>query len=272
MRRSFQLVKVASTSNAKSVKPTSVVRVYSNGPTGETPAATKTRIYIVDDHPLMRMGLRAMINGETDMEVCGEAADSATATADIMKLRPDLVIADISLRGNSGIELIKNVKAFDPGIDVVVVSMYDESIYALRVLKAGARAYVMKQDVTTRVLDAIRRARNGQLFVSERVATQMLNRFVDGTEDGAADSPVSSLSDRELEIVNLIGEGLPTREIAAKLFLSIKTVETHRVHIKRKLNLANATQLVQFCVRWVEETKAAAGVAAPDSAPLQQAG
>lgn len=262
MRRSFQLVKVASTSNAKSVKFPSVVRVYSNGPVGQPPAATRTRIYVVDDHPLMRMGLRAMINGEPDMEVIGEAADSATATAEIMKLRPDLVIADISLRGNSGIELIKNIKAFDPGIDVVVVSMYDESIYALRVLKAGARAYVMKQDVTTRVLDAIRRARNGQLFVSERVATQMLNRFVDGTEDGAADSPVSSLSDRELEIVNLIGEGLPTREIAAKLFLSIKTVETHRVHIKRKLNLANATQLVQFCVRWVEENKAAAGVGA----------
>lgn len=265
-------MKVASTSNAKSAKSNPVVRVYSNGPAVQAPVAAKTRIYVVDDHPLMRMGLRAMINGEADMEVCGEAADAATATADIMKLRPDLVIADISLRGNSGIELIKNIKAFDPGIDVVVVSMYDESIYALRVLKAGARAYVMKQDVTTRVLDAIRRARNGQLFVSERVATQMLNRFVDGTEDGATDSPVSSLSDRELEIVNLIGEGLPTREIAAKLFLSIKTVETHRVHIKRKLNLANATQLVQFCVRWVEENKAAAGVAVAAETPLQQAG
>ncbi len=263
-------MKVTPPASAKSAKASSVVRVYSNAPASQLPATTKTRIYVVDDHPLMRMGLRAMINAEADMEVCGEAADAATATAEIMKYRPDLVIADISLRGNSGIELIKNIKAFDPGIDVVVVSMYDESIYALRVLKAGARAYVMKQDVTTRVLDAIRRARNGQLFVSERVATQMLNRFVDGTEDGAADSPVSSLSDRELEIVNLIGEGLPTREIAAKLFLSIKTVETHRVHIKRKLNLQNATQLVQFCVRWVEENKAAGAVEAP--APLQQAG
>lgn len=264
-------MKVPSTSNAKSGKSNSVVRLYSNAPVEPLPSSVKTRIYIVDDHPLMRMGLRAMVNGESDMEVCGEAADAATATAEIIKLKPDLVIADISLRGNSGIELIKNIKAFDPGIDVVVVSMYDESIYALRVLKAGARAYVMKQDVTTRVLDAIRRARNGQLFVSERVASQMLNRFVDGTEDGASDSPVSSLSDRELEIVNLIGDGLPTREIAAKLFLSIKTVETHRVHIKRKLNLSNATQLVQFCVRWVEENKAAAGIPAPESA-LQQAG
>jgi len=250
-------VKVSSSTTAKSAKPESVVRVYSDAPVSPKPAETKSRIYVVDDHPLMRMGLRAMIDAEPDMKVCGEAADAATATADIIKVRPDLVIADISLRGNSGIELIKNIKAFDPGIDVVVVSMYDESVYALRVLKAGARAYVMKQDVTTRVLDAIRRARNGQIFVSERVATQMLNRFVDGTEDGAADSPVSSLSDRELEIVNLIGDGLPTREIAAKLFLSIKTVETHRVHIKRKLNLNNATQLVQFCVRWVEENRSA---------------
>jgi DNA-binding NarL/FixJ family response regulator len=244
-------------SHTKIAKPNSAVRVYSNGPVVEAQPAVKTRIYVVDDHPLMRMGLRAMINAEPDMEVCGEAADAATATADVMRIRPELVIADISLKGNSGIELIKNIKAFDPGIDVVVVSMYDESVYALRVLKAGARAYVMKQDVTSRVLDAIRRARNGQLFVSEKVATQMLNRFVDGSDDGATDSPVSSLSDRELEIVNLIGDGLPTREIAAKLFLSIKTVETHRVHIKRKLNLANATQLVQFCVRWVEENKAA---------------
>lgn len=253
-------MKVVSTSNAKSVKSESGVRVYSNAPaTASQPTVTKTRIYVVDDHPLMRMGLRAMINAESDMDVIGEAADAATATAEIMKIRPDLVIADISLKGNSGLELIKNIKAFDPGIDVVVVSMYDESVYALRVLKAGARAYVMKQDVTTRVLDAIRRARNGQIFVSERVATQMLNRFVDGTESGESDSPVSSLSDRELEIVNLIGEGLPTREIASRLFLSIKTVETHRVHIKRKLNLANATQLVQFCVRWVEENKAAVG-------------
>ncbi len=261
-------MKVANSSSAKSASPASVVRVFSNGPVVKSPVAAKTRIYLVDDHPLMRMGLRAIINAESDMEVIGEAADAATATADVMRLKPEMVIADISLRGNSGLELIKNIRAFDPGIDIVVVSMHDESVYALRVLKAGARAYVMKQDVTSRVLDAIRRARNGQLFVSERVAAQMLNRFVDGTESGASDSPVSSLSDRELEIVNLIGNGLPTREIAGKLFLSIKTVETHRVHIKRKLNLTNATQLVQFCVRWVEENKAVA----LGNPPLEQTG
>ncbi len=196
-----------------------------------------------------------MINAEPDMEVCGEAADAATATAEVIRLRPELAIVDISLRGNSGIELIKNIKAVAPEIQVVVLSMHDEAVYALRVLKAGARAYVMKQDVADRVLDAIRRARKGQLFVSDQVANQMLNRLVGKKVDGAADSAVSSLSDRELEVVNLIGNGLPTREIATRLHLSIKTVETHRVHIKRKLTLGNATQLVQYCVRWVEENR-----------------
>lgn len=219
--------------------------------------SSKTRIYIVDDHALVRRGLTTLINAESDMEVCGEAEDSAPATTDIMKLRPDLVIVDISLKGNSGIELIKNIKAFDPNIHIVVLSMHDESVYALRVLKAGARAYVMKQDVADRVMEAIRRIRKGQLYVSDNVASQMLNRLVGGKESGANDSPVSTLSDRELEIVNLIGNGLPTREIAAKLHISIKTVETHRVHIKGKLNLRNATQLVQFCVRWVEENRVA---------------
>ena len=214
-------------------------------------ASAKLRIYLVDDHPLMRKGLAVMINAETDMEICGEAEDAAAATAGIIRLCPDVVIVDISLKGNSGLELIKNIKAFDARIDVVVLSMHDESVYALRVLKAGARAYVMKQDVSHRVMEAIRRARQGQLFVSDRVASQMLNRLVGGG-DGVGDSPVGSLSDRELEIVTLIGNGLPTREIAAKLHLSIKTIETHRVHIKRKLNLANATQLIQFCVQWVE--------------------
>lgn len=214
-----------------------------------------TRIYIVDDHALIRRGLATLIGGETDMEVCGQAEDAATALSQIMKILPDLVIVDISLKGNSGLELIKNIKAFNPKIQILVLSMHHESIYALRVLKAGARAYVMKQDVVNKVLDAIRRIRNGQLYVSDEVANQMLNRLVSGeTADDA--SPVAALSDRELEIVNLIGHGMLTREIATQLHVSIKTVETHRAHIKDKLNLRNATQLVQFCVRWVEENNA----------------
>ncbi len=212
----------------------------------------KTRIYIIDDHALIRRGLATLIGGEPDMEVCGQAEDAPTALRDVMKIQPELVILDLSLKGNSGLELIKSIQAFNPKIQILVLSMHPESIYALRVLKAGARAYVMKQEVVNKVLEAIRRIRSGNLFVSDNVANQMLSRLAAGK---AADdtSPVSVLSDRELEIVNLIGSGLLTREIAVQLHLSVKTVETHRAHIKEKLGLQNATLLVQFCVRWVEE-------------------
>ncbi len=225
----------------------------------------KTRIFVVDDHALIRRGLATLIGGETDMEVCGQAEDAASALSQIMKIQPDLVIVDISLKGNSGLELIKNIKAFSPKIQILVLSMHHESIYALRVLKAGARAYVMKQDVVNKVLDAIRRIRNGQLYVSDEVANQMLNRLVSG-ETAEDASPVATLSDRELEIVNLIGHGMLTREIASQLHVSIKTVETHRAHIKDKLNLRNATQLVQFCVRWVEENNAGTEAMTPSPA------
>jgi DNA-binding NarL/FixJ family response regulator len=222
----------------------------------------KTRVFIVDDHALFRKGLTVMINSEPDMEICGEAEDCAVATQKILQLKPDLVVSDISLRGNSGIELIKNIKAAEPQIQVVVLSMHDESIYALRVLRVGAKAYVMKQDSATAVLDAIRAIRRGQLFVSERVASQMLSRYAEG-EELDNDSPVSRLSDRELEVLNLIGAGVTTREIAARLRVSIKTVETHRAHIKSKLHLENAAQLVQFCMRWVDQSQSGAPFAPP---------
>jgi DNA-binding NarL/FixJ family response regulator len=214
----------------------------------------KKRVFIADDHPLVRKGLAAMINAEPDMEVCGEAEDCASATAEIMKVRPDVAIIDISLKGNSGIELIKNVKAFDPGIHVLVVSMHDESVYAMRVLKAGAKAYVTKQDIANKVIDAIRKVQTGQMYFSEKVTQQMLNN-IGRRGNPEVESPVAGLSDRELEVVNLIGGGLGTGEIASRLKVSVKTVETHRAHIKSKLNLATATQLVQFCVRWVEESR-----------------
>lgn len=214
--------------------------------------STKTRIFIVDDHPLLRRGLAELINREPDMTFIGEAEDSPSAMKAITQIKPDLVIVDISLKGYNGIELIKNIKAFDSKIQVLVLSMHDESVYAMRVLKAGAKAYVMKQEVVDKVMEAVRRIRAGKVFVSERVASRMLDQVVVGG-DPAPDSPVDLLSDRELEIVNMIGSGLPTREIAAKLHISIKTVESHRARIKEKLNLQNAIQLVQFCVRWVEE-------------------
>lgn len=209
---------------------------------------------MVDDHPLMRKGLGELINQQSDMIICGEADDAPEALKAIGQIRPDLVIVDISLKTQNGIELIKNIKAINPSIQILVLSMHDEAIYALRVLKAGAKAYVMKQEVVDKVMEAIRRIRSGKVFVSERVAAQMLNQVVDGN-DPSRESPVDSLSDRELEIVTLIGNGTPTREIAKRLGISIKTVESHRAHIKDKLSLTNATQLVQWCVRWVEENK-----------------
>jgi DNA-binding NarL/FixJ family response regulator len=215
----------------------------------------KTNIYIVDDHCMIRRGLTALIGAEPDMQVCGQAEDVGKATTEIIKLRPDIVIADISLKGNSGLELVKNIKAFDSNIQVLVLSMHDESIYALRALKAGARAYLMKGDLAEKIIEAIRRIGKGHLYVSDNVAGQMLSQLTIGSSF-ETDSPVSSLSDRELEVVTLIGSGFPTRQIAAKLHISIKTVETHRAHIKRKLRIENATQLVQFCVRWVEESNA----------------
>jgi DNA-binding NarL/FixJ family response regulator len=218
----------------------------------------KTRIYIVDDHAVVRRGLAALIGAEPDLELCGEAEDCATATSGIAKLRPDVAIVDISLRDNSGIELIKNIRVIEARTQIVVLSVHDESVYALRVLKAGAKAYVAKQDVASKVIDAIRKVRKGQIYVSESVSAQMLNRMVRG-EEADGESLVASLSDRELEVVTLIGSGLATREIAARMHVSVKTVETHRAHIKRKVDLTSATQLVQFCFRWVEGNKQLTG-------------
>lgn len=214
----------------------------------------KTRVYIVDDHAMVRRGLASLITAEVDLELCGEAEDCAIATSEVTRLRPDVVVVDISLRGNSGLELIKNIRVLDPAIRTVVLSVHDESIYALRALKAGAKAYVMKQEISSKVIDAIRKVRKGQMYVSERVGSQMLHRLTKGHED-QGDSAVAGLSDRELEVVTLIGSGLATREIAARLHVSVKTVETHRAHIKTKINLNTGNQLVQFCVRWVEESK-----------------
>lgn len=226
----------------------------------------KIRVYVTDDHAMVRRGLVALIREEPDLEICGEAADCATATSEVGKLRPDVVIVDISLQGNSGIELIKNIKVLDSSIRIVVLSAHDESVYALRVLKAGANAYVTKQEPTSKVIDAIRRVRKGQMYVSEQVSSQMLSRLALGQEV-QGDSPVSGLSDRELEVATFIGGGLTTREIASRMHVSVKTVETHRAHIKTKLNLATAAQLAQFCFRWVEDSRRTAlsggGVGSP---------
>lgn len=211
----------------------------------------KINVFLVDDHPLIRHGLAQLINRETDMTVCGEAEDAPRALKAITTKMPDLVIADISLRGNNGIELIKNIKALFKDLPIMVLSVHDECVYAQRVLRAGARAYVMKQEAGDKVLTAIRRIMAGDIYVSDRVGTQMLHQIVNG-HSPAHGSPVDLLSDRELEVVQLIGQGRATREIASALNISVKTVESHRAHIKEKLNLKNATELVQFSVQWVE--------------------
>lgn len=212
----------------------------------------KTSIFLVDDHPLVRQGLGQIINNETDLEVVGEAEDASKALHLIESKRPDLVIVDISLRGNNGLELIKNIKAVLPNLPILVFSMHDESVYAQRALRAGARAYVMKQESADKILLAIRRIIDGDIYVSHRVADQVLQQLVNGKAAGN-ESPIDRLSDRELEVIQLIGKGLSTREIASNLNLSVKTIESHRAHIKEKLNLRNATELVQFSVQWVEQ-------------------
>jgi len=215
----------------------------------------KTAVFIVDDHPLVRQGLAQVINGETDMMVCGEAEDAPKALHLVNTKDPDLVIVDISLRGNNGLELIKNIKALKHNLPILVFSMHDETVYAQRALRAGARAYVMKQESADKIVTAIRRIMSGDIYVSNRVADQVLHQLVNGSGDPSG-SPVDRLSDRELEVIQLIGRGLSTREIASSLNLSVKTIESHRAHIKEKLNLRNATELVQFSVQWVEQENA----------------
>lgn len=211
------------------------------------------RVFIVDDHPLVRQGLAQIIDSQEDLEICGEAEDSSTAMRGIDSTKPDVIIVDISLQGNNGLELIKNVKAVHENLPILVFSMHDESIYAQRALRAGAKAYVMKKESSEKIVEAIRKILKGEIYVSPRVADQVLHQIVNGPNNNAAASPVDRLTDRELEVVQLIGRGLSTREIAESLNLSVKTIESHRAHVKEKLNLRNATELVQFSVQWVDQ-------------------
>ena len=212
-----------------------------------------TRIYIVDDHPLVRQGLSQIINNEADMEICGEAEDAPQAMKGVGPANPDVIIVDISLRGNNGLELIKNLKAIHENIRILVFSMHDESIYAQRALRAGAKAFVMKKESPTKVVEAIRRIITGEIYVSPSVADQVLHQIVNGPNNASSTSPIDRLTDRELEVVQLIGRGLSSREVAESLNLSVKTIESHRAHVKEKLNLRNATELVQFSVQWVDQ-------------------
>lgn len=211
-----------------------------------------TRILIVDDHPLVRQGLGQIIESQEDMEICGEAEDAPSAMRRVGECSPDAIIVDISLQGNNGLELIKNIKAVYETVPIMVFSMHDETIYAQRALRAGAKAYVMKKESSDKIVEAIKRIIKGEIYVSPRVADQVLHQIVNGPNN-VSTSPIDRLTDRELEVVQLIGRGLSTREIAESLNLSVKTIESHRAHVKEKLNLRNATELVQFSVQWVDQ-------------------
>jgi DNA-binding NarL/FixJ family response regulator len=210
----------------------------------------RTTIVIVDDHPLIRKGLSELINQEKDLVVCGQAEDAHEAMQVIKTLQPDIVVVDISLKETSGIELIKDIKTQYPSLPVLALSMHDESLYAERALRAGAKGYIMKAEATEKVITGIRTVLSGELYVSDRMSAKMVRKLVGGSPETGA-SPIDHLSDRELEVFLSIGRGQGTRQIAEKLHLSIKTIETYRAHIKEKLNLADAAELLQYAIRWV---------------------
>lgn len=215
------------------------------------------RILIVDDHPLIREGLTSMLSRQDDLQVCGEATDADTAMAQITKLRPDLVLLDMSLKSGTGLDVLKRLKT-EKGSDadyetrVLVHSMYEDSLYADRVLQAGAMGYINKQESPETVLVAIRRVLSGKVYLSPELTQRLLDRAV-GQSPKPALGTIECLTDRELEIFRLIGEAVPTRVIADRLFLSVHTIETHRENIKKKMGIRNASELSQRAVQWVLE-------------------
>jgi len=216
----------------------------------------KTKVLLVDDHPVLRAGLGRLINQEADMTVCGEAEDGPTAFDLAGTLTPDIAVIDVSLKGSNGIELIKNLKARFPDLPTLVLSMHDESLYAERALRAGSLGYIMKEEAIEQVIAAIRKVIQGEIFLSERMKTKMLQQMANG-KGKVVSSPIEQLTDRELEVFRLIGEGCSTRQIAGQLHLSVRTVEAYREYIKSKLNLKNATELVQHAFHWVHHEAAA---------------
>jgi len=210
------------------------------------------KVLIVDDHPIVRQGLAQLINRKPDMVVCGEAEEDQHALEQIEAKKPEIALVDLTLKGSSGMSLIKQIKERFPQTHVIVVSMHDESLYAERALRAGAAGYVMKQEATDKVLTAIDRVLQGHIYVSDKIANQMMRR-VAGRESDHRDSDISKLTDRELEVFQLIGQGHGTRQIAEMLHRGIKTIETFRGNIKKKLHLSSSTELVKHAVHWMHQ-------------------
>jgi DNA-binding NarL/FixJ family response regulator len=220
---------------------------------GKVPGMKKRSILLVDDHPIVLEGLKQLIDQQPDLRVCGELSDGRAAVATVERLNPDLAIVDLSLKGLNGLDVIKSLKAERPELPVLALSMHDEMLYAERALRAGASGYVMKQEATKNLLGAVRRILDGGIYLSDNVTAKLLHRVANTKSAGNA-SVLETLSDRELEVFQLIGDGASTRRIAEMLKLSVKTIESHRENIKRKLNLQDATELVQAAVTWMHDS------------------
>jgi DNA-binding NarL/FixJ family response regulator len=236
------------------MKPSKKMTLSSRTKPESTPAPSKTKVFLVDDHPLVREWLTQLIQRENDLAVCGEAEDAPEALQKIIETKPDIVIADISLKTTHGLELVKDLQVRFPALPVLVLSMHDESLYAERVLRAGAKGYITKQEATKKILLAVRQVLSGQIYISEKMASRMVHKMVLGKAQEQK-SPIERLTDRELEVFQLIGCGQGTRRIAADLHLGIKTVESYRARIKEKLNLDDGTQLLQQAIQWVHSLK-----------------
>ncbi|HVU33708.1 MAG TPA: response regulator transcription factor [Opitutaceae bacterium] len=217
--------------------------------TAESESPAKRRILLVEDHPITRLGLKAVIDQQPDLRVCDEADDAGKALQIVSRNPPDLVIADISLKSANGIELTKNLVAQVPGIPILIVSMHDETIYAERALRAGARGYLMKQVAAEKIVDAARCVLRGDIYLSEKSKETMLHHMVKKRSDEHV-FPIDTLSDREMEVFQLIGDGYSTRQIAEKLHLSSKTIDSYREHLKLKLNLSSGADLVRHAIEW----------------------
>ena len=211
----------------------------------------KIKIFLVDDHPLVREWLTNLIRQQPDLAVCGEAEDAPHALREIAAAKPDVAIVDISLKQGSGIELIKNLKALDPNLAVLVLSMHDEQLYAERALRAGARGYIMKRETAKKIILAIRQMLGGKIYMSDSLSASFAEKFVDGRLLTSG-SLVDQLTDRELEVFQLLGKGCETRQVAQMMTVSMKTVQAHCAHIKEKLKLTNAAELLREAVRWQE--------------------
>jgi DNA-binding NarL/FixJ family response regulator len=221
--------------------------------TKDRQTSRKTRVLIVDDHPMTRSGLAYLINHQPDMAVCCEAQDAAQALEAVINNKPDLVLTDFTLPDKNGLELIKDLKAIAPRLPILVISMHQESLYAERVLRAGARGYITKEEGGERLMRAIRHVLSGAIYVSDKMSARILEIF-SGSAVAQERSPVEELSDREFEIFEFLGDGLSTQQIAERLHLSMKTVDAHRANVKEKLKLKTGNELISFAARWTAST------------------